>query len=84
VTNPGAGQEISKRFYGNKLQLRIAGVKVAFRLFFNFKNRFCYSDKKPYLPERWVLDDIDFGSGSWRKKSNLQILQWLSFFLEKM
>jgi hypothetical protein len=27
--------------------------------------------RKPYLPEneRWVIKDIDFGSGSWRKEN---------------
>jgi hypothetical protein len=27
--------------------------------------------RKPYLPEgqRWVLDQVSFGSGSWRKEN---------------
>ncbi|WP_163410573.1 translocation and assembly module lipoprotein TamL [Flavobacterium ajazii] len=47
-----------------------AGVGLRFDVsFFILRTDLAFPLRKPYLPdgERWVIDDINFGSGSWRK-----------------
>lgn len=50
------------------------GTGLGFRLDFNFfiiRFDFAFPIRKPYLPdgERWVFDEIDFGSKNWRKEN---------------
>jgi outer membrane protein insertion porin family len=52
------------------------GVGAGLRFDFNFlvlRTDFAFPIRKPYLPDgqRWVIDDINFGSGSWRKENLL-------------
>lgn len=62
------GAEITKDFMK---QLAVgAGVGLRFDLsFLVLRTDLAIPLRKPYLPEhqRWVIDDINFGSGSWRK-----------------
>lgn len=49
-----------------------AGVGLRFDVsFFILRTDLAFPLRKPYLPEgeRWVIDDINFGSGSWRKEN---------------
>ncbi|MCI9843410.1 BamA/TamA family outer membrane protein [Flavobacterium pectinovorum] len=49
-----------------------AGVGLRFDVsFFILRTDLAFPLRKPYLPEgeRWVIKDIDFGSGSWRKEN---------------
>jgi outer membrane protein assembly factor BamA len=62
------GAEISKNF----LKELAVGTGAGLRFDFDFlilRTDLAFPIRKPYLPEgqRWVIDDIDFGSGSWRK-----------------
>ncbi len=64
------GAEISKDF----MKQIAVGTGAGFRFDFSFlilRTDFAFPLRKPYLPEgqRWVLDNIDFGSGSWRKEN---------------
>ncbi|NDP27759.1 MAG: BamA/TamA family outer membrane protein [Flavobacterium sp.] len=64
------GAEISKDFMK---QIAI-GAGVGLRFDFSFlvlRTDLAFPIRKPYLPEgqRWVLDNLDFGSGSWRKEN---------------
>ncbi|MNX24110.1 Outer membrane protein assembly factor BamA [compost metagenome] len=48
------------------------GVGLRFDLsFLILRTDFAFPIRKPYLPdgERWVIDDINFGSGSWRNEN---------------
>ncbi|WP_395050720.1 BamA/TamA family outer membrane protein [Flavobacterium sp.] len=64
------GAEISKDF----MKQIAVGVGAGLRFDFSFlilRTDLAFPLRKPYLPEgqRWVLDAIDFGSGSWRKEN---------------
>ena len=62
------GAEITKDFMK---QIAVgAGAGLRFDLsFLVLRTDLAFPLRKPYLPEneRWVIDDIDFGSGPWRK-----------------
>jgi outer membrane protein assembly factor BamA len=62
------GAEITKDFMK---QIAVgAGAGLRFDLsFLVLRTDLAFPLRKPYLPEneRWVIDDINFGSGSWRK-----------------
>lgn len=62
------GAEISKDFMK---QIAVgAGAGLRFDLsFLVLRTDLAFPLRKPYLPqgERWVIDDINFGSGPWRK-----------------
>ncbi|MDR7372789.1 BamA/TamA family outer membrane protein [Flavobacterium aquidurense] len=62
------GAEISKDFMK---EIAVgAGVGLRFDVsFFILRTDLAFPLRKPYLPdgERWVIKDIDFGSGPWRK-----------------
>lgn len=64
------GAEITKDFMK---QLAVGtGVGLRFDLsFLILRTDLAFPLRKPYLPEgdRWVLDQINFGSGSWRKEN---------------
>ena len=64
------GGEISKDFMK---EIAVgAGVGLRFDVsFFILRTDLAFPLRKPYLPdgERWVIKDIDFGSGSWRKEN---------------
>ena len=64
------GAEISKDFMKQIAVGAGAGLRFDFS-FLILRTDFAFPLRKPYLPEgqRWVLDDIDFGSGSWRKEN---------------
>ena len=52
------------------------GVGVGLRFDFSFlvlRTDLAFPIRKPYLPngQRWVIDDVNFGSGSWRKENLL-------------
>ncbi|MFV8341874.1 BamA/TamA family outer membrane protein [Flavobacterium sp. XS2P39] len=64
------GAQISKKF----LSELAVGTGVGLRFDFSFlilRTDFAFPIRKPYLPdgERWVLDKISFGSGTWRKEN---------------
>ncbi|MEO8515597.1 MAG: BamA/TamA family outer membrane protein [Flavobacterium sp.] len=62
--------EFSKKFLS---QMAVGtGVGLRFDLsFLLLRTDFAFPLRKPYLPEgqRWVIDQINFGSGSWRKEN---------------
>ena len=66
------GGQFSSKFLD---QLAVgAGVGLRFDLsFLVLRTDLAFPLRKPYLPEgrRWVIDDIDFGSGPWRKENLL-------------
>lgn len=64
------GAEISKDFMKQIAIGAGAGLRFDFS-FLILRTDFAFPLRKPYLQERqrWVLDDIDFGSGSWRKEN---------------
>jgi outer membrane protein insertion porin family len=64
------GAEISKDFIKQIAVGAGAGLRFDFS-FLILRTDFAFPLRKPYLPEgqRWVVDDIDFGSGSWRKEN---------------
>jgi outer membrane protein insertion porin family len=64
------GAEISKDFIKQIAVGAGAGLRFDFS-FLILRTDFAFPLRKPYLPEgqRWVIDDIDFGSGSWRKEN---------------
>jgi outer membrane protein insertion porin family len=64
------GAEFTSKF----LDQIAVGTGVGLRFDFTFlilRTDLAFPLRKPYLPEgqRWVLDDIDFGSRSWRKEN---------------
>ncbi len=64
------GAEITKNF----MKDLAVGAGIGLRFDFSFlilRTDLAMPLRKPYLPEgqKWVLDDIDFGSGSWRKEN---------------
>ena len=65
-----AGGKISKDFMK---EIAVgAGAGLRFDLsFLVLRTDLAFPLRKPYLPEgeRWVIDDIDFGSGPWRKEN---------------
>ncbi|WP_130733584.1 BamA/TamA family outer membrane protein [Flavobacterium sp. J27] len=68
TNKPGA--KFTKDFMS---QLAI-GTGVGLRFDFNFlvlRTDFAFPLRKPYLPkgEEWVIDDINFGDGNWRKEN---------------
>jgi len=64
------GAEISKDFMKQIAVGAGAGLRFDFS-FLILRTDFAFPLRKPYLPEgrRWVIDDINFGSGSWRKEN---------------
>ncbi len=64
------GAEISKDFMKEIAVGAGAGLRFDFS-FLILRTDLAFPLRKPYLPEgqRWVIDDIDFGSGSWRKEN---------------
>jgi outer membrane protein assembly factor BamA len=64
------GAEFSKKFME---QIAVGtGVGLRFDLsFLLLRTDFAFPIRKPYNEEgnRWVIDQIDFGSGSWRKEN---------------
>ena len=62
--------EISKDFMKQIAVGAGAGLRFDFS-FLILRTDLAFPIRKPYLSEgqRWVLDDIDFGSGSWRKEN---------------
>ncbi|WP_291130846.1 BamA/TamA family outer membrane protein [Flavobacterium sp. UBA7682] len=64
------GAEFSKKFMD---QMAVGtGIGLRFDLsFLLLRTDFAFPIRKPYLEDgsRWVLDQIDFGSGSWRKEN---------------
>ena len=65
-----AGAEISKDFMKEIAVGAGAGLRFDFS-FLILRTDLAIPLRKPYLPQgqRWVIDDIDFGSGSWRKEN---------------
>lgn len=65
-----AGAEISKDFMKQIAVGAGAGLRFDFS-FLILRTDLAIPLRKPYLPEgqRWVIDDIDFGSSSWRKEN---------------
>lgn len=64
------GAEFSKDF----MKEVAVGVGAGLRFDLSFlvlRTDLAFPLRKPYLPEgdRWVIDNIDFGSGSWRKEN---------------
>lgn len=64
------GAEISKDFMKQIAVGAGAGLRFDFS-FLILRTDLAIPLRKPYLPEgqRWVIDDIDFGSSSWRKEN---------------
>lgn len=67
-----AGSQFTKDFYK---EIAI-GVGAGLRFDFSFlvlRTDLAFPIRKPYLPDgqRWVLDEVNFGSGSWRKDNLL-------------
>ena len=64
------GAEISKDFMKEIAVGTGAGLRFDFS-FLILRTDLAFPLRKPYLPEgqRWVIDDIDFGSSSWRKEN---------------
>jgi outer membrane protein assembly factor BamA len=64
------GAEISNDFMKQIAVGAGAGLRFDFS-FIILRTDLAIPIRKPYLPEgqRWVLDDIDLGSGSWRKEN---------------
>jgi len=62
------------KFSGQFLDELAIGTGIGLRFDFNFlvlRTDLAFPLRKPYLPkgERWVIDDIEFGSGTWRKEN---------------
>jgi outer membrane protein insertion porin family len=62
------------KFSGQFLDELAIGTGVGLRFDFNFlilRTDIAFPLRKPYLPkgDRWVFDDINFGSGTWRKEN---------------
>jgi len=62
------------QFTGQFLNQLAVGTGVGLRFDFNFlvlRTDLAFPLRKPYLPKgsQWVIDDINFGSGSWRKEN---------------
>ncbi len=62
------------RFSGDFLNELAVGTGVGLRFDFSFlvlRTDFAFPIRKPYLPDgqRWVLEDVNFGSGNWRKEN---------------
>lgn len=68
TNKPGA------KFSGDFLNQLAIGTGVGLRFDFSFlvlRTDFAFPLRKPYLPkgQEWVIDEISFGSGSWRKEN---------------
>ncbi len=65
-----AGAEISKDFMKDIAVGAGAGLRFDLS-FLILRTDLAVPLRKPWLPEndRWVIDDIDFGSGTWRKEN---------------
>ena len=65
-----SGAEISKDFMKQIAVGAGAGLRFDFT-FLILRTDLAFPIRKPYLPEgqRWVLDNLDFGSRSWRKEN---------------
>ncbi|TRX03167.1 translocation and assembly module lipoprotein TamL [Flavobacterium gawalongense] len=64
------GAQFSKKFLNEIAVGTGAGLRFDFS-FLILRTDFAFPIRKPYLPdgERWVLDKISFGNGSWRKEN---------------
>ena len=64
------GAEISKDFMKQIAVGAGAGLRFDFS-FLVLRTDLAFPIRKPYLPEgqRWVIDNIDFGSSAWRKEN---------------
>ncbi|MFH7000099.1 BamA/TamA family outer membrane protein [Flavobacterium sp. FlaQc-57] len=64
------GGEISKDFMKDIAVGAGAGLRFDLS-FFVLRTDLAFPLRKPYLPQgdRWVIDDINFGSGPWRKEN---------------
>lgn len=64
------GAQFSKKFLNEIAVGAGAGLRFDFS-FLILRTDFAFPIRKPYLPdgERWVLDKISFGNGSWRKEN---------------
>ncbi|TRX43018.1 translocation and assembly module lipoprotein TamL [Flavobacterium restrictum] len=65
-----AGAKFTKNFMSEIAVGTGAGLRFDFD-FLILRTDFAFPIRKPYLPEgnRWVLDQISLGSGSWRKEN---------------
>lgn len=70
VNKPGA--EFSKNFTKEIAVGLGAGLRFDFQ-FIVLRTDLAFPIRKPFLPDgqRWVLDEVNFGSGSWRKENLL-------------
>ena len=64
------GAQFSKKFLNELAVGAGAGLRFDFS-FLILRTDFAFPIRKPYLPDgqRWVLDQINFGNGSWRKEN---------------
>ncbi|TDE28502.1 hypothetical protein E0I61_11480 [Flavobacterium ranwuense] len=64
------GAKFSKKFLNEIAVGAGAGLRFDFS-FLILRTDFAFPIRKPYLPDgdRWVLDQINFGSGTWRKEN---------------
>jgi outer membrane protein assembly factor BamA len=64
------GSQFSGRFLNELAVGTGAGLRFDFS-FLILRTDLAFPIRKPYLPEgqRWVLDQVSFGSGSWRKEN---------------
>lgn len=64
------GSQFSKKFLNEIAVGAGAGLRFDFS-FLILRTDLAFPIRKPYLPDgqRWVLDQINFGSGSWRKEN---------------
>ena len=64
------GAKLSKKFLNELAVGAGAGLRFDFS-FLILRTDFAFPIRKPYLPDgnRWVVDQINFGSGAWRKEN---------------
>jgi outer membrane protein assembly factor BamA len=64
------GAKFSKKFLNEIAVGAGAGLRFDFS-FLILRTDLAFPIRKPYLPDgdRWVLDQINFGSGAWRKEN---------------
>ena len=64
------GAKLSKKFLNELAVGAGAGLRFDFS-FLILRTDFAFPIRKSYLPDgnRWVVDQINFGSGAWRKEN---------------
>ncbi|MGC4039582.1 MAG: BamA/TamA family outer membrane protein [Flavobacterium sp.] len=64
------GSQLTKDFYKDIAVDVGAGLRFDFN-FIILRTDLAFPIRKPYLPDgqRWVIDDVNFGSGYWRKEN---------------